>query len=414
PAAPTAKASPARPWHRVMAPRDPDEGHRASTPLELLFDLSFVVAVSFAAIGLHHGIAAGDTGGAVGSYLMAFFAIWWAWMNFTWFASAYDTDDGIYRFTVLVQIAGALVLAAGIPGAFDGSYAVVVVGYLIMRLAGVSQWIRAAISDPAHRPTTTRYAIGISIVQIGWIAWLAVPDGGPGIAVYVLLVLSEIAVPTWAERRTTTPFHTEHIAERYGLFTIIVLGEALIGATAAVQAGMSEGGHAARLLTAAVSGLVIVFALWWLYFDTPAHVLLTSLNQSLKWGYGHYLIFGSAAAIGAGFEVLVDDVLSGGSAEESGGSHAVAGLAAASEAAHGPSEMAVGYAMVGPVAIFLAVMWFLQVLPPLSGRSDAARGAIPVASVLIALSPLVLGPVAAVVVAATACLALVAVASTFG
>jgi hypothetical protein len=102
PAAAAPRTRPARPWHRVMAPRDPHQAHRASTPLELLFDLSFVVAVSFAAIGLHHGIVEGDAARSVGSSLMAFFAIWWAWMNFTWFASAYDTDDGIYRFTLLV------------------------------------------------------------------------------------------------------------------------------------------------------------------------------------------------------------------------------------------------------------------------------------------------------------------------
>lgn len=136
----------------------------------------------------------------------------------------------------------------------------------------------------------------------------------------------------------------------------------------------------------------MVFSLWWLYFDTPTHVLLTSLNQSLKWGYGHYLVFGSAAAIGAGFEVLVDAVLSAG----------------------GPSETIVGYAMVGPVAIFLVVMWFLQVLPRLSGRSDALRIAIPVLAILIALSPLMLGPIAAVAGAAAVCLSLVALASALG
>ena len=94
---------------------------------------------------------------------MVFFAIWWAWMNFTWFASAYDTDDVPYRLTVLVQIAGSLVMAAGIPRVFDDgdSARSIVIGYVIMRLAMVTQWLRAAASDPprrAHRRCGTRSA----------------------------------------------------------------------------------------------------------------------------------------------------------------------------------------------------------------------------------------------------------------
>ena len=97
-----------------MTARDPHEPHRASTPLELLFDLCFVVAVAQASGRLHHGIVEGHAGRAVLGYVVVFFAIWWAWMNFTWFASAYDTDDVPYRLLVLVQIAGVLVLAAGV------------------------------------------------------------------------------------------------------------------------------------------------------------------------------------------------------------------------------------------------------------------------------------------------------------
>jgi low temperature requirement protein LtrA len=74
----------ARPWHVPMTGRDADEEHRASTPLELLFDLSFVVAVSQAGAALHHDLAAGNVGHAIISYLTVFFAIWWPWVNFTW------------------------------------------------------------------------------------------------------------------------------------------------------------------------------------------------------------------------------------------------------------------------------------------------------------------------------------------
>src|SRR5262245_11411331 len=136
-------ASPTGRWHRRMVARDRDEAHRATTPLELLFDLCFVVAVAQAAARLHHGLADGQAGAAVLGYLLAFFGIWWAWMNFTWFASAYDTDDVLYRLFTLVQIAGVLVLAAGVPSAFElQDLTVTTIGYVVMRLAMVGQWLR--------------------------------------------------------------------------------------------------------------------------------------------------------------------------------------------------------------------------------------------------------------------------------
>jgi low temperature requirement protein LtrA len=100
-------------WYRPMTARPPDEPHRTSTVLELFFDLCFVVAVAQAGATLHHQVAAGQAADGVVGFASVFFAIWWAWMNFTWFASAYDTDDIAYRVTTLLQIAGALILAAG-------------------------------------------------------------------------------------------------------------------------------------------------------------------------------------------------------------------------------------------------------------------------------------------------------------
>ena len=102
-----------------MGPRDRDEQDRSATPLELLFDLCFVVAVAQAADQLHHALVEGHIADGVVSYGSVFFTIWWAWMNFTWFASAYDTDDVPYRLLTLLQIGGVLLLAAGVADGFD-------------------------------------------------------------------------------------------------------------------------------------------------------------------------------------------------------------------------------------------------------------------------------------------------------
>src|ERR1700712_1376918 len=228
-----------RPWYVTMRAREPGEHHRVSTPLELLFDLCFVVAVAQAAAGLDHAFVENHVASGIVNYLLMFFAIWWAWMNFTWFASAYDTDDVPYRVTVLVQICGSLVMAAGIPSVFAGDgAATIVIGYVIMRLAMVTQWLRAAAADPPRRKTDIRYAIGIVITQLGWLLLLLAPEAW-FVAGFLLLVVAELAVPVIAERASTTTFHPHHITERYGLFTVIVLGESVTAATMAFQSAFT-------------------------------------------------------------------------------------------------------------------------------------------------------------------------------
>jgi low temperature requirement protein LtrA len=321
-------------WLRAMVPRSTDEGHRASTPLELLFDLCFVVAVSQAAAQLEHGITAGHIGSSVVGYLMVFFAIWWAWVNFTWFASAYDIDDVAYRLLTFVQIVGALVLAAGVASAFSsGDFATITVGYVVMRVAMVAQWLRAAASDPEGRSVAHRYALGITLLQIGWVVRLFLPHSW-GDLTFCLLAAGEMAVPWWAERRRSTAWHPGHINERYGLFTLIVLGESVAAATIAIQQAVSSDSISASLVGLAVGGLALVFGLWWWYFEHSAEeALRISRSRAYVWGYAHYFIFGAVAAFGTGLEVAVDTV------EHHGRS----------------STITAALAVAIPVAIFLAV-----------------------------------------------------------
>jgi low temperature requirement protein LtrA len=146
------------PWARPLSGRDPAEAHRASTPLELFFDLTFVVAIASAAAQLHHGLSEGHWN-ALGGYFFVFFGIWWAWMNYSWFASAYDTDDVVWRVMTLIGMAGMLVLAAGVPRAFnEGQLGVLILGYVIMRVPMVFQWSRAARHDPVRARTARTYA----------------------------------------------------------------------------------------------------------------------------------------------------------------------------------------------------------------------------------------------------------------
>jgi low temperature requirement protein LtrA len=345
-----------------LTARSPHEGHRAATPLELLFDLVFVVAIAQAASGLHHAIAEAHAADGLVGYLMVFFAIWWAWMNFTWFASAYDSDDVPYRLAVFVQITGALMLAAGVPAMLEARApnAAILGGYVVMRLAMVAQWLRAAASDPGHRTTARRYALGIVLVQIGWVAMFQAQAQIWSIA-FPVLVACELAVPAWAERAGMTTWHPHHIAERYGLLTLIVLGESILAATVAIQSALASGEALSTLAPVIVGGLLIVFSLWWMYFDRPVHDLLTSLNKALVWGYGHYVIFAAVAAIGAGLAVAVDERTH----------HAKIGSTGA------------GAAVAIPVAIYLLSLWVIHDRPEY--RQTRWMG--PAAAALILLTP---------------------------
>ena len=355
------RAGAAGAWYRPMVARPTDEEHRSATVLELFFDLCFVVAVAQAAAALHHEVADGHVGDGVVGYATVFFAIWWAWMNFTWFASAYDTDDVAYRLTTLVQISGALILAAGVPDAMAGSdFAVITLGYVVMRLAMVTQWLRAAGSDPPHRRSSLRFAVGVAAVQVGWVLRLLLPEG-PGYVGFLVLAAAELAVPIWAERAAPTTWHPRHIAERYGLFTLIVLGECVLSSTLAIEAALDEDAALADLATTAAGGLLTVFAMWWLYFAKEAHELLTSLRAGIVWGYGHYLVFASAAAVGAGLAVNVDAVTH----------HAAIGPRAAAS-------------FTIPVALFLLAVWALQVAPHHLGRWTGA--VVPAAAALVLAS----------------------------
>ena len=344
-----------------MTPRAVDEHHRTATPLELFFDLVFVVAVAQASSGLHHAVADRDVADGVIGFAMAFFGLWWAWMNFTWFASAYDCDDVPYRLAVFVQMTGALIFAAGVPALAEGDLGVGVAGYVVMRLAAVAQWLRAAASDPPRRATGRRYALGIGLVQLGWIGLAFAPAAFvmPGFLTFLVV---ELLIPAWAERVAPTTWHPHHIAERFGLMTIIVLGESILAATVAIQSALRAGGAPADVGPVIVGGLLIVFSLWWLYFDRPVHDLLTTLRRAFVWGYGHYFVFASAAAVGAGLAIAVDQATG----------HADIGSRGA------------GLAVAIPVAVYLICLWVLHTRP----RGERIRYLGPLTALLVLLAPL--------------------------
>jgi len=322
-----------------LAARDPLEDHRTSTPLELLFDLVTVIAVAAITAGLHHEISHGHGLQALPRFAFLFAAVWWAWMNFTWFASAFDRDDALYRILTMVVMAGALVFAGGAGFIFrtmDFSWGLG--GWAVMRLGMAALWLRAS-GDPRHRQTALRYALGIVIAQLGWT--LLYFTTTPGSSAFFLFgfgcFLLEFAVPMVAEKAGATPWHRHHIMERYGLLTIIVLGEVLLSVS--LGFGKMFGDHPApAAAVCAASGIIIVFCLWWLYFAETNHLTDRRYSRAFLWGYGHVFFFAAAAMLGAGLAAEGDVA----------DHHSAVG--------HRVTAWFVG----GPLALALATLWFVR------------------------------------------------------
>ena len=346
-----------------MVSRATDEPHRASSQLELLFDLTFVIAIASLARYFAGAIGRGDAVDEIVPFLQVFFAIWWAWVNFTWFASAFDTDDWLYRSMTILQMGGVLVLAAGVHDAmvsFD--YTIVTWGYVIMRLALVGQWVRAAVSDPASRATALTFAIGVTAVQVLWVARLALD--GPWLfwSFFVLMGL-ELLVPVIGESRGRTSWHPHHISERYGLFTLLLLGESLLASATAIFDALGEGEHVQDLFWLAASGLIITAGMWWIYFARESADRLGDFRSGFEFGYLHYVVFAAAGAVSAGVEVELDEIV--GHTEIS---PTVAGLS-----------------LTLPVAIFILSVWVLLLRPRLRPWASAV---VLVCAALVALAGL--------------------------
>ncbi len=212
----------------------------------------------------------------------------------------------------MVQMLGVLIFALGLPDMFASLHEgdivdnrVMVAGYVVMRLALVFQWLRAARQDPPRRAACFEYVKTLLIAQAGWVALLIAETSVPAtFAWIVVLVLVEISGPVLAERRRGgTPWHAHHIAERYGLLVIIALGEGLLGTAVAINAliGAAGPGWSVDVVVLGVAGTALTFGMWWIYFIQPTGgILERHRERAFGWGYGHIGLFGALVAVGAG------------------------------------------------------------------------------------------------------------------
>ena len=294
---------------RRMTGRDPRETHRTATPLELLYDLTLVVAFSLAGSQFAHALVEDHVLPGLLGFAVAMFAITLAWINFSWFASAYDTDDAFMRLATLLQMVGVLVLALGLHDLFEGfnhgefDNAVVVAGYVTMRVSMILLWARAAAHDPERRRTCLAYVRFIAVAQVGWVLTaLDLLPLGVQIALAVSLFVFELGGLAWIETHLpSTPWHPHHIAERYALLAIITFGEVVLGTTTAIEAVVAVQGWSIEAAVIALAGVSLAVGLWWCYFTGPGGAALSASDaRSMVFGFGHVVLSASIAATGAG------------------------------------------------------------------------------------------------------------------
>lgn len=277
--------------------------------------------VAFSTAGAQFADFAADGGtnitiGLVG-FALCMFGTVWAWVHFTWFASSFDTDDWLYRLAMFSAMAGVIIFALGIPDVFTSlgqgqlDYRQVVLGYVVMRVALLSQWLRVLRHSQQHRNTALAQIVLIGTAQCGWIlfALLHLALVPALLAVVTLIAYEVIGARLIAVRIAAAIWHPHHLAERYSLLAIITLGEGVVGTVAVIGAAIEHGGWTVDTILLVIVGLGLTCTMWWSYFYTDYGALLERHPNALpSFVYLHIVLYGAIAAVGAGLHIVSSSI----------------------------------------------------------------------------------------------------------
>jgi low temperature requirement protein LtrA len=280
------------------------EPGRRVTWLEIFFDLVFVAAV--AQVGTHLQEDYSLAGVARFSFL--FVLVWWAWLGHTTFSTRFDTDDLAQRLLTALQLFLVAVMAINASAPLGSrESAGFAAAYAVMRLVLTGQFLRARRVRRA-RALTGLYARGCSVAALLWLV-SAFVDPPARFWIWGLALAIDIATPlAGTAHLVDVPHDAAHLPERYGLFTIILIGESM----AAVMAGMAHQEYwCVRAATAAIAGMALVFGACWCYFDgveATAHRMIRSRRDAVRfqvWSYAHLPLYLGIAVGGVGIEHVI-------------------------------------------------------------------------------------------------------------
>lgn len=282
----------------------PGGSARTVSWLELFFDLIFVAAVAQVAEPLHEHYSLSG----VLRFATLFALIWWAWIGHTVFATRFDADDGVQRVLTLVQMFVVAAMAANAEDELHSrSSAGFVAAYAVLRLVLVAQYFRAR-HLPEARPLTTRHIVGHGSAALIWLASAFAPAPAR-YALWVPAFLIDLGTPWLALPHTVkVPPNPAHLPERFGLFTLILLGEGVI----AVMHGMkSQEEWTVVAAASAFSGMALLFLVWWWYFDiadAAAERLVRNHRDAIRstvWSYAHFPLYLGLVVTAVGVQRIV-------------------------------------------------------------------------------------------------------------
>jgi low temperature requirement protein LtrA len=277
------------------------EDARRATWLELFFDLVFVVAVAQLAFAL--SVDKTVEGSLI--FVGLFVPVWWGWVGYTFYADRFDTDDVVHRLLMLAGMFAVGALASVIPEAAAGDTAPFAIAYVAVRAFVIVLNARAWLHLPAARPLLDRYIPAFTLAAVLVLASVAI-EPPYRYWIWAIALAIDLGTPLASRMRIETiPIHVSHIPERIGLFTIIVLGETVLGVvlgTAAVDWSLESGG-------VAFLGFVLGAAFWWLYFDYLHGEML--LGRSTWAGqaylYSHVPLMAGVIMLGVGVKDAIQE-----------------------------------------------------------------------------------------------------------
>jgi low temperature requirement protein LtrA len=280
-----------------------EDAPRHATWLELFFDLVFVVAISQLAHNLTKDVS---LSGFLG-FVVLFIPVWWSWIGATLYANRFDVDDISNRLLTGVQMLAIAAMAVNIHHGLGESSVGFALSYATVRAVLVFQYLRAARHIPRAQALATRYAQGFAIAAALWLVSVFVPLPFR-LVLWAVGLFVDFATPLSSLRLQTGLFpHLEHLPERFGLFTIIVLGEEII----AVVNGVSQQEWSWMSSASAMLGFSIAFSLWWIYFENVDGSTLRSAAAASQiwmfqiWLYGHLPLVIGLAGTGVGVEHVI-------------------------------------------------------------------------------------------------------------
>lgn len=265
------------------------EEKRKVTWLELFYDLVYVATI----IQLGNVLSENISWMGFFEFVSLFLPVWWSWMGVTFYANRFLSDDVWHRVLIFVQIFAVAALAIGVPTAFEPGISRFALAYVGVRLVLVILFLRVPPRGPVAQPLARRYAFGFTISALIWLVAAFVPMP-LRYGLWIIGMLVDFVVPLHPTTRRLVmrmPPAREHIAERFALFTMIVLGESFVKVITSVP-GEALGWN--TFVFGAI-GLIVAGSVWWLYFDHIPEAAIKP-GKAYTWIYAHLpLVIGITA-----------------------------------------------------------------------------------------------------------------------